>query len=94
MNRVNAMSVIKKAKESMEAFWVRKFISILEVIFEDTDILVSDGESVCVDTRAPSSGSQFDRRVDILVSVGEHNNAIGLASFESRREYATVSAQI
>ncbi|EIE90401.1 hypothetical protein RO3G_15112 [Rhizopus delemar RA 99-880] len=72
----------------------RKFINILEILFDDTDIVISDGEGVCVDTRAPSSGSQFGRRVDVLVSVGEQDNAISLASFEAKREDAAISTQI
>lgn len=88
------MPMIKKLKEPSETFWLRKFINILEILFEDTDILVSDGEGVCIDTRAPSSGSQFGRRVDVLVSVGEQEDSISLASFEAKREDAAISAQI
>jgi hypothetical protein len=42
--------MIKKLKGPREAFWVRKFIEIVEVLFDDTDPLVSDGEGVYRDT--------------------------------------------
>ncbi|PHZ11557.1 uncharacterized protein RHIMIDRAFT_255515 [Rhizopus microsporus ATCC 52813] len=88
------MPVIKKPKRLLGAFWVRKFISILEIIFDDTDILVFDGDGGCIDTSTPSSESQFGRRVDIFVSVGEQEDLISLASFETKREDTVVGAQI
>lgn len=88
------MPMIKRLKEPSETFWVRKFINILEILFDDTDIVISDGEGVCVDTHSPSSGSQFGRRVDVLVPVGEQENTISLASFEAKREDAAVRAQM
>lgn len=86
--------MIKKAKEPLGSFWTRKFIDVLEIVFGDTDIVVSDGEGVCIDARAPSSGSKFGRRVDILVNVGGKEDLISLASFESKRQDSTVNEQL
>ncbi|KAI7864208.1 hypothetical protein BDF14DRAFT_1837198 [Spinellus fusiger] len=91
---IKAMTVIKKSNNPQEAFWVRKHMEIMEILFDDTEILVSDGESICKDTRAASSGSSFGRRVDILVSVGVGENAVNLASLEVKRKDATVTAQL
>lgn len=81
------MNTLRKIKNPHEAFWVRKFVKVVEVLFGDTDLLVSDGEGVCEDTRAASSGSAFGRRVDMLVSVGNEEHSINSASFEANNAY-------
>ncbi|KAG1462854.1 hypothetical protein G6F46_003950 [Rhizopus delemar] len=91
---IRAIDVLKKSGKVRESFWVRKFIEVVEVLLTDTDFVVSDGESVCNDTRAASSGSVFGRRVDLLVSVSEGGTAINLASFEAKKGDAVVSSQL
>lgn len=64
--RITSISNMRKQNNPHEAFWVREFV---ETLLADTDLLVSDGESVCKDTRVTSSGCIFDRRVDMIVAV-------------------------
>lgn len=47
-----------------------------------------------MDTRAPSSGSSFGRRVDILISVDGAESTINLASFTAKRDDASVGSQL
>lgn len=71
----------KKQKDPHEAFWVHKFVEIVEILFDDTDLVASDGGGFCKDTRAASSENVFGCRVDMLVSVGNEETAIDLRNF-------------
>ncbi|KAG1463460.1 hypothetical protein G6F56_005280 [Rhizopus delemar] len=72
---------------------VRKFMEVFEVLLNDTTFVISNGEVVCMYTVAASSGSVFGLHVNLLASVSEGGTGINFASFEAKKDDATVSSQ-
>lgn len=76
--------------------YLRKFESLLEVILDDTDIVLSDGENVCVSTRDSLRSimeeeeelTEFGRRIDLLVNCSRLGITVELCSIEFKKQDA------
>ncbi|CAO3666388.1 unnamed protein product [Rhizopus microsporus] len=83
------------ASPKSELAYLRKFEGLLEVIMDDTELMLLDGESVCISTRdslrsmlKENENTEYGRRIDLLVSCAHSETTIGLCSIEFKREDA------
>lgn len=65
------------------------------MIMDDTELMLLDGESVCISTRdslrsmlKENENTEYGRRIDLLVSCAHSETTIGLCSIEFKREDA------
>ncbi|KAI9267001.1 hypothetical protein BY458DRAFT_512449 [Sporodiniella umbellata] len=76
-----------------ELAYLRKFEELLDVILDDTELNLSDGESVCVSTRDSLCSimeedelAEFGRRVDLIVNCSRLGVIVELCSIEFKRQ--------
>ncbi|CAO3669998.1 unnamed protein product [Rhizopus stolonifer] len=105
---LNAVEMVVKnlrfwsnASPKSELTYLRKFEGLLEVIMDDTELMLSDGESVCISTRdslrsmlEESENTEYGRRIDLLVRCAHSETTVELCSIEFKREDANKSLVI
>ncbi|KAI7860655.1 hypothetical protein BDC45DRAFT_529286 [Circinella umbellata] len=84
------------ASPKSELIYLRKFEGLLEVIMDDTDLMLSDGKSVCISTRdalwsmlEEGENTEYRRRIDLLVSCAHLDTKVELSSIEFKKEDAS-----
>ncbi|KAG2230423.1 hypothetical protein INT48_007265 [Thamnidium elegans] len=88
----------KGTSPKSELAYLRKFEGLLEVIMDDTELILSDGENVCVSTRDSLRSimeedelTEFGRRIDLLVNCSRLDVTVELCSIEFKRQDASNS---
>ncbi|KAG2203515.1 hypothetical protein INT46_010894 [Mucor plumbeus] len=88
----------KGASPKSELAYLRKFEELLDVIMDDTELILSDGESVCVSTRDSLRSmmeedelTEFGRRIDLIVNCSRLGVTVELCSIEFKRQDASKS---
>lgn len=77
---------------------LRKFEGLLDIILDDTELILSDGESVCASTRDTvrsiideDESTEFGRRIDLLVNCSRLGVTVELCSIEFKKQDASTS---
>lgn len=88
----------KGASPKSELAYLRKFEGLLDVIMDDTELILTDGESVCVSTRDSLRSmmeedelTEFGRRIDLIVNCSRLGATVELCSIEFKRQDASKS---
>lgn len=88
----------KGASPKSELAYLRKFEGLLEVIMDDTDLILSDGKSVCVSTRDSFRSiieeddlTEFGRRIDLIIKCNRVGVIVELCSIEYKKQDASRS---
>ncbi|KAI9259718.1 hypothetical protein EDC94DRAFT_150996 [Helicostylum pulchrum] len=78
---------------------LRKFESLLEIILDDTELIMSDGESICSSTRDLMRSSlkncdnneltESGRRIDLILQCSCLNTTVELCSVEFKKDNVT-----
>lgn len=95
---VRGFNFWKGASPKSELAYLRKFEGLLDVIMDDTELILSDGESVCVSTRDSVRSileedelTEFGRRIDLIVNCSRLGVTVELCSIEFKKQDASKS---
>ncbi|PHZ10026.1 uncharacterized protein RHIMIDRAFT_245706 [Rhizopus microsporus ATCC 52813] len=91
------LSLWKSASPKSEYTYLRKFESLLEIILDDAELIMSDGESICASTRdclrsslkeVDEEMTKFGRRIDLLIKCSRLDTSAELCSIEFKKDDA------
>ncbi|ORE11112.1 hypothetical protein BCV72DRAFT_332415 [Rhizopus microsporus var. microsporus] len=92
------LSLWKSASPKSEYTYLRKFESLLEIILDDAELIMSDGESICASTRdclrsslkeVDEEMTKFGRRIDLLIKCSRLDTSAELCSIEFKKNDAS-----